>query len=443
MNDNMDNNEHVSTKIDLKSEEFQEILGSVPSWILRRSITLITLFVAIIITGSAIFRYPDVITTSMTLSGAMPPTALMANASGKLQELYVLDKYNTEKGEYLAVIENSANTEDVKLLKQYISVIEQNTDSVYRLPSKKFELGPMQIAYSNFYVALSEYYQFLVLDYYLEKIHYMEKRIKQQDKFLRNIIVQREIVIKQLDICEQSYKRDSILQQENLMSLENLELSKNSYLQRCLSLEDINSVIQTTEMQITQLQENLLDVNYQYLDRKNMLTTQLRTRISQLMAEIHAWELTYVLIAPINGKIAFTKYWIKNQGITLGEVIFNVIPTDSGKILGYAQMPLYGSGKVKVGQKVNIRFTNFPDNEYGIVKGVVEKVSTVPVKATQGYDYYVVEIGLFNSLKTTYNKELPYLPGMQAQADIITEDISLLERFFMPLRKMWSEGMQR
>jgi HlyD family secretion protein len=31
---------------------------------------------------------------------------------------------------------------------------------------------------------------------------------------------------------------------------------------------------------------------------------------------------------------------------------------------------------------------------------------------------------------------------MPATADIITEDISLLERFFLPLKKIWTEGMK-
>ena len=105
-------------------------------------------------------------------------------------------------------------------------------------------------------------------------------------------------------------------------------------------------------------------------------------------------------------------------------------------------MPITRSGKVKVGQKVNIRFVNFPDNEYGITKGIVKNISMVPTKDAQGMNYYTVEIELPEGLTTNYNKELPYLPEMQAQADIVTENISLLERFFMPLRKIWTEGME-
>ena len=54
---------------------------------------------------------------------------------------------------------------------------------------------------------------------------------------------------------------------------------------------------------------------------------------------------------------------------------------------------------------------------------------------------YMVDIGLSNGLRTTYNKDLPFLPEMEGQADIITEDISLLERFLLPLKKVVAESL--
>jgi HlyD family secretion protein len=50
------------------------------------------------------------------------------------------------------------------------------------------------------------------------------------------------------------------------------------------------------------------------------------------------------------------------------------------------------------------------------------------------------KIALPEKLMTTYKKELPYLPNMQGQAEIITEDISLLERLIMPVRKILTEN---
>jgi HlyD family secretion protein len=109
-------------------------------------------------------------------------------------------------------------------------------------------------------------------------------------------------------------------------------------------------------------------------------------------------------------------------------------------MIGKAQLPVARSGKVKPGQKVNIRLQNFPENEYGILRGTVKNISLTPTQ-NGGMAYYSVEITLNDGLITTYKKELPYISDMQGQADIITEDISFLERLVLPIKKILKESL--
>lgn len=437
------NKEKVNTdnQIELRSEEFQEVLGSVPSWILRRGVFLIGLVVLVLLAGSAIFRYPDIITTSMTLTGSTPVASILSRTSGRIQELNIKDKQKVKVGQYLAVMENPANTQDIQVLKQYVEFLSQKLDTTIALPSKDLKLGSMQSLYSSFYITLFNYHEFKRLRYYTQKIEFMKEKIDQYQDYYKTIGGQKKLVNEQLQLNRNQYQRDSLLNKRGVISLEGLEASRNQYLQGFLSLKNMHSTIQNVEIQITQMRENLLDIEYQYQDRKNQLETQLKTYIAQLLSEIQAWELNYVLISPVEGKVTFTTYWVKNQNVTAGESVFTVVPENNGDVIGKAQMALSRSGKVRIGQKVNIRFANFPDNEYGIIKGRVKNISMIPIKDIQGVDYYIVEMELPKGLTTTYDKELPYLPEMKAQADIVTEDVSLLERFFMPIRKIWTEGM--
>ncbi len=68
-------------------------------------------------------------------------------------------------------------------------------------------------------------------------------------------------------------------------------------------------------------------------------------------------------------------------------------------------LPTERLGKVRKGQKVNIRFSNYPDKEFSIVKGIVENISLIPVVDGQNVKSYVVDIQLPNGLRTSYNKE--------------------------------------
>ncbi|MCL1943417.1 MAG: hypothetical protein FWF54_07735 [Candidatus Azobacteroides sp.] len=70
--------------IELRSEEVQDVLGAVPPRILRRGITVLFLVVVMLLVGSWFFKYPDVISSSMTLTSNTPPAGITAKVGGKL-----------------------------------------------------------------------------------------------------------------------------------------------------------------------------------------------------------------------------------------------------------------------------------------------------------------------------------------------------------------------
>lgn len=426
--------------IELRSEEFQDVLGSVPHWILRSGITILAVIVTILLIGSIIFKYPDIISSSIILTGSTPPATIVAKSSGKLRELYVKDNQTIRENQYLAVIENSAQTKDILFLKEYLNNIDLDSDKEITTPPKSLKIGSLQTTYSTFYLTLSKYLEYKRLKYYSTKSGIINERIITYEIQLASLIRQRTITEEQMILARNQYRRDSLLNKKGILSNEELENTKNQYLQGILSYESITSSIDNNKIQIGQMKESLFDVNYQDIEKENTLKSELMTLLSQLYSEIQSWELSYVLLSPINGKITFTNYWAINQNVTLGVEIFNVVPTDAVKLLGKASLPITRSGKVEVGQKVNISFESFPDNEYGIVNGFVKNISLVPSKG-QDIASYAVEIELPNGIRTSYGKELPYLPEMSGQAEIITNDISLLERFIMPLKKVLKKNI--
>lgn len=426
-------------KREFQSEEFQEILGNMPQWILFRGTLFILIAVIFIIIGCVIFKYPDTINTTMTLTGVAPVSELISRSSGKIQTFYVVDKQNVKVGQYLAVLANSANTNDVRKLKQYLD--EFNIDATIRLPPENLNLGSIQSTYSSFYTTLYEFDKLNQFQYYTKKKYFIKNQINEFSNYNNNIKRKENIINEQLKLYRKQYLRDSLLNKHGMISNEELEKTANQYLQSKLTQENVYTTINDLKIQIEQLHENLLDIENQYEEKRSMLQSKLKAYILQLLAEIQSWELTYVFVSPIEGQVTFTKYWTENQNVTIGECVFYIVPHDNINIIGKAKMPLIRSGKVKIGQSVNIKLLGFPVDEFGVIKGVVANISTVPIRDGKEGFYYVVEIGLTQGLITTYNKTIPYLPEMQAQADIITDDISMLERLFMPIRKLWINGI--
>lgn len=434
--------ENRKPEIELRSEEFNEVLSAVPAWIVRWGITMIACVVLMLLVGSAVFKYPDVISSTVTLTGTTPVSAVVARTSGKLQELYVGNNQRVKANMLLAVIENPAGTNDILRLKELLRQAENSLDTIALVPSQQLRLGSLQSLYSSFYLSMSEYRQFKELAYHLKKIELVKARIVKNEVYYRNMLKQKDLSEAQAKIAHQQYARDSLLGVKGLVSKEAVEESYSRYLQSSLSAENMERSLENLQIQLAQMNESLYDTEYQYLDQKNTLETQLRSLVNQLRAEIDAWEINYALITPIDGEITLTQYWTNNQNVTAGNVVFNIVPTNQGEIVGKAMLPTERSGKVKKGQKVNIRFSNYPDKEFGIVKGIVANISLIPVLDGQNAKSYMVDIELPNGLRTSYNKDLPFLPEMEGQADIITEDISLLERFLMPIRKVITEGLR-
>jgi HlyD family secretion protein len=437
--------------IELRSEEFQEVLGSVPHWILRGGIVLLAIVVLVLLAGSAVFKYPDTISAPIVLTGTTPPATIVARSSGKLNELYVSDNQEVKAGDFLAVINNPAHTEAVLNLKNYLNQLDIENNSLI-LPEKELVLGDLQSVYSSFYTTLFDYLEYKRLLYYPQKVEMTKERILQYESQYRNMLRQQQITKEQFVLTGKQFQRDSILFANKIISQEEFEKSQSVYLQGALSDETMRSSIGNMQIQIAQLKESLLDTEQQAVEKVNSLHSNLQSLISQLKTEIQNWEMSYVLMAPIDGKITFINYWTINQNILAGEEIFTIIPmgwrvkpamTDSStsfEIIGKASLPIARSGKVQAGQKVNIRIDNFPDTEFGMLRGVVQNISLVPSQSGESAGY-AVEIALPEGLVTTYKKELPYLPTMQGQAEIITEDISLLERLIMPVRKIFKENI--
>jgi HlyD family secretion protein len=93
------------------------------------------------------------------------------------------------------------------------------------------------------------------------------------------------------------------------------------------------------------------------------------------------------------------------------------------------------SGNVKPDQDVNIKLSGYPYLEYGMIRGKIKAKSLVPAG-----DAYVIEIELPNGLTTLYNRKLDFNQNMQGNAEIITDDMRLLQKIVNPFRYLLSKN---
>jgi len=420
--------------IELRSDEVQEVMSEISPSIVRWGITVIFIVLLTLIIGSFIFKYPDTISGTVTITTEEPPAPIIARATGKIDTIYVLNNQEVKIGSPLGVIQNPAKTADMLMLKERMEKWK-NRDIISAgllFDSQPLQLGSVQNSYATFLSILREFLDFEKLKYYPRKISLQEQQVKNQKQNLVEISRQSKWMKQQLETAIATYKRDSLLFRKGVVSDDEFDAAKNKLLQNRQSYSAIQTSIKQAEIGINQCESSLLDLQQDFNKIENKYCIDLRITTEQLITDIKSWERSYLLISPINGIVNLMGFWSNNQNVQSGETIFTIIPTQPSLPVGKALLPVQGSGKVRIGQKVNVRINNYPDQEFGYLKGFVKNISETP----NAKGLYVVEIRFPNGLSTNYNVKLPISRQMEGNAEIITEDIRLIERFFNPIKKL-------
>lgn len=154
----------------------------------------------------------------------------------------------------------------------------------------------------------------------------------------------------------------------------------------------------------------------------------------KLKASIKKWEFSYVLSSEIKGTVSFLKYWNKNQTVQQGDLVFSIIPSKDSPYLAKVLAPTRNSGKIETGQRVQISLDNYPQTEFGFLEGSVEKISEFPNED----GFYILDIELPEKLITSYGKRLEFKQEMSGSANIITQELRLIERFFYRLKDIFN-----
>ena len=424
--------------IEIRSEELDSILGKAPGVLVRYGLGLVFGFVAVLVIGSFFFKYPDAIQSPVEITTLNPPAGMIARADGKITHLFVTNGLFVRKNTILASIENPADFYQVQQLGTLLDTIKKaillrNTASLEKLRFDSFnQLGDIQPSFTLFTKALADVIRYYQVNYHQKKIDAVTKQIKMTRLYYDRLYTQKQLVEKDLKLGNTQYARDSVLFKNKVIALAEFEKSGSAQLQKQQSLESARLSLAQSQIGITQLEEQVLELQLQAEEQQKTLFLALDENYKTLLSQISTWEKRYLLRTPIDGKVTYTKFWSENQDVKTGETVLTVIPEKKTEVVGKLTLQIQGSGKVKAGQKVNIRFDNYPYMEYGMLQARIRSISL----ATEN-NAYTAELELPDGLKTNYKITLPYSNGMKGNAEIITEDLSLFQRFFNPVKALF------
>lgn len=425
---------NVLEDIELRSESVQEVLSNPPAWIVRYGISIIFIIIVFTLIGSWFVKYPDVITSKATITSVNPPERLESRVNSRITRIYVSNSEKVKKGDVLAILESTANYQDVIKLSKAIQAINTNYQT-FSFPFdrlKSLQLGEIQTAYIQFHKAYIENELNQKLHPYSQEINAGLSSQDENSNRLSSLYAQQKLELAKLLLSEQQLKRSQQLFDKGVISGYDLEIQQVSNLQAKQNYDQTNLAISQQKEAINQTQKQIIGnrISQEKADVTNL--SSVYQALDELKKSIHIWQQNYQFIAVYDGVFRFQNSWKENQMIKTADLFATILPENQQQFVGKLNVLSQNSGKIKQNQKVLIKLENFPYQEYGMLEGKIQTMSTVTDKDGN----YFIEITLPNGLITTFNKRIKFDKELMGQADIITDEMRLIERIFYQFRKL-------
>lgn len=417
-------------RIELRSDDVQEIIGTPPRWIVRWGTLVVTGAVFALVAMSFWVQYPDKVRGRVTITSKIAPVRVNAQKSELISKIYVKDGDQVQEGDILVLMQNSANFEDVEELEEFTKDLNDADQSelLEFLPSdfKQLEIGSLQNLYAQVQTNF-EKFQFY------EQNRAAAKEITQVRRQIKNInsgirIQQRKLKdAKTTERLEKDkYERFRTLRNQNTFSNQKLEDQEKIWIAAKTRVKEIEDEINSRLLQISGLNKDIVDVQSSNSETNNQNYINLRSSINNLIGAIDQWNEENLLIAAIDGKVSMVQNWSEKQYIEQGKEIMAIIPeTMEDSYFTQLFIPIQGSGRIKVGQRVLIKLDNYPYREFGQVDG--EVIELPGLSREEGLP---VKIKLTNGLTTQSGKDLKMEQEVRGDGEIITENRSVFVRIF-------------
>ena len=420
--------------IELRSEDVQEILNAVPNWMIRWGNLLVLMLIVMLLGISWFVKYPDIITADAMITTQIPPQKVYAKTTGTLTAILVIDNDLVKRNQPLAIIENTANYKDVYILKSVIDTIKINNQS-FNFPINDLPmlfLGEIESQFALFENSYIQYKLNSELQPFSNEALANTFSISELNRRLRSLLAQRDINKTELEFKQKDLERSKTLYEKGIISTQDYENKQLEIAQAQRNYKNFESSISQIRESISNAHRTSKGSEINRIKEEMVLLKNVIQSFNQLKKSIKDWENRYVLKSNINGKVSFLNYWNVNQTVNQGDLVFTIIPNENSAFIAKLKSPAQNSGKIKTGQQVNIKLENYPDTEFGTLQGAIKSISLVPNNEGQ----YLIDVSLPKTLITSYNKTIDFKQEMRGAAEIVTEDLRLIERFFYQFKNV-------
>ncbi len=287
-------------------------------------------------------------------------------------------------------------------------------------------LGEAQQAYQLFTQTFILFKQYLQNGYYLKRKIMLQNDMVYLQRLHANLLQQKEMQVEDVGLAKETFDANKSLKEDKVISPLDYRNEKSKYIGKALTIPQISSAIISNESSQHEKQKEILQLENDITQQKGIFTQALNT----LKAALDEWKTKYLLIAPIDGQVAFAGFVQENQQLKNNQTLCFINPGNT-QYFAAVNIPQQNFGKIKPGQRVLLKLPSYPFQEFGAITGKLDFISNIPTDSG-----YLAKILLTNGLQTNYKRMVQYHEGLSASAEIITEDLKLSDRLMNQLRSV-------
>lgn len=417
------------------SKVVTEIFNKKPSRIIRWGIFVEIVIILLMIVLCWIIKFPQTVDSAVTITTLNSPADLKSRSEGIIDRILVKDKQKVTKGQTIAIIYNTANYNEVFSVYKHIEndISEKNYNFVHdSWLMQNYNLGDLQQTYEDFRNVCVAYKNYIDDGALSKRRDILQAQIKKSMDYRGLMVNQDKLSKKDLYyecLNEFRYKE---LYKRGLISASEYQKEIQNKIQLEQAKSQSKVAITSSDLSIIQIHQQIVELEIQDKTVVSEFKRKIKQSKQQLITAIKEWKYQYFLESPINGYVTYVTYWSENQTVTKGERIVTIIPLSNTEIIGRMLVPSINFGEVKLKQSVNVKLNGYPFMKYGVLKGEIHSISSVP----DDRNMYNIEIIFPKGLITTYNKKLNFIQKMDGTGQVLTSNKRLLERIFEPIREI-------
>ena len=147
------------------------------------------------------------------------------------------------------------------------------------------------------------------------------------------------------------------------------------------------------------------------------------------------------VIAPVDGIV--NRLLVNTTGGVAqpGEPLLEIVPIDDDLIIEVEINPK-DIAYVLPGQEAIIKLTAFDFSKFGSLNGEVITVGAYTIQKEDGTFWYICQIAVEENGFTSLGKNIQILPGMVAEADIVSGEKTVLNYLLQPVTKVANEAFR-